>query len=60
MRTTIIATADPESFRGMLAASGIGLAAFAPVVSAACRAAGETRPAPRLRVVHGSGQKAAA
>lgn len=60
MRTTIIATADPESFRGMLAASGIGLAAFAPVAITARRGLGEMRPAPRLRLVHDAGQKAAA
>lgn len=60
MKTTIIATADPESFRGMPAASGIGLAPFAPIVTTARRDAGETRPAPRLRIVHDAGRKAAA
>lgn len=60
MRTTIIATADPEPFRGLLAASGIGLAAFAPLAAVPRRTPAELRPAPRLRLVHDAGHKAAA
>ena len=60
MRTTIIATNQPFRFRSMVAASGIGLSPFRPAVETAARCLGEaSRSAPRLRLVHDAGEKAA-
>jgi hypothetical protein len=61
VKTTIIATAEPFRFLKMTAASGIALASFRPSMEVVeRRLSADARRAPRLRLVHNAGEKAAA